>query len=219
MTTSEVPAERIRSSDDKLRDSVSAVVWSLQKGYLSERREFDIAARLARLRRAITSQPGSVPAVWQDTIGNLEPELLNRDDTPSQYEYAAHSAITLFALHQQASAGGMHKAGVSLGHAARQLGRHASNEEAVHKRFLTLATSETREEVLHHLRGLITQLRSAGVPLDYGRLAVDLRRLQARSAADGVRLAWGRDYYRQVRDGSAADSGDPHDAVNPQTSQ
>lgn len=207
MTTSATLVQKPSSSDDKLRESVTAAVRSLQKGYLSERREFDVTARLARLRRAITSEPGSIPAVWQDTIGTLDPDLLNRDDTPSPYEYAAHSAITLFALHQQAAAAGMHKPGISLGRAVRQLGRHTGNEEAVRKRFMALATSETREELLHHLRGLITQLRSAGVPLDYGRLAVDLRRLQTAAAADGVRLSWGRDYYRENHQELAAGSG------------
>lgn len=208
MTTSEKLDEKPRSADDKLRESVSTVVGRLQTGYLSDRREFDVTARLARLRRAITSEPGSVPAVWQDTIGSIEPELLNRDDTPSQYEYAAHSAITLFALHQQAASAGMHKRGVSLGRAAHRLGRHTANEDAVRERFMTLATSDSREELVHHLRGLITQFRSAGVALDYGRLAVDLRRLQTPSAADSVRLAWGRDYYRTSHQESNAASVD-----------
>ena len=48
----------------------------------------------------------------------------------------------------------------------------------------------------HHARGIVTQLRSHAIALDYGRLAVDLYDLQFLNCADRVRRQWGRDYYR-----------------------
>ncbi len=50
------------------------------------------------------------------------------------------------------------------------------------------------------MRGLITQFRAEEIPLEYGQLAQDLRRLQNPRTAPGVRLQWGRDYHRVATD-------------------
>ncbi len=47
-----------------------------------------------------------------------------------------------------------------------------------------------------HARGLVTQFRAAPIPLDYGQFAVDLLDWQDPTRRTGVRLRWGRDYYR-----------------------
>ncbi|WP_406281859.1 type I-E CRISPR-associated protein Cse2/CasB [Nocardia sp. NBC_00881] len=49
---------------------------------------------------------------------------------------------------------------------------------------------------LVYLRGLISQLRTHSIPLDYGRVARDLRRLDDRGFAPRLLLDWGRDYHR-----------------------
>ncbi|MES6323222.1 type I-E CRISPR-associated protein Cse2/CasB, partial [Cutibacterium acnes] len=48
---------------------------------------------------------------------------------------------------------------------------------------------------IENLRGLIALMRSEGVPLDHGRLAADLWRIQT-SAANRVLLDWGRQLHR-----------------------
>ena len=198
-------ADRRDSPDTQLERFVSARVGSLQRGYL-DRRADEVGA-LARLRRAVTSAPGADPATWGETLSGMPEALLGRGDEPSAHERAAHAAITVYAVHQQSQSTAMHRAGQSLGTAVRTLGQRTSADEAVRRRFQALGTATSLPETLHHLRGLVTHLRSKGIALDYGRLARDLRLLQRPATADGVRLAWGRDYYRpQARDDASGDT-------------
>lgn len=162
-------------------------------------------ATLARLRRGVGREPGDVPDLWQYTLDGL-PEQPGVGDAATRQERAVHTALTLFALHQQSRAEHMHTPGRSLGTAVRRLARRAGSEVAVRRRFEALGTAETFSEVVHHARGLITQLRTHRIPLDYGAFTDDLIRLQTR-AAHQVRLQWGRDYYRAVPE-TDADSDD-----------
>lgn len=200
------PSSGNQQRDGLLADAVGRTVAALQREYLAGIPA--AAGQLAVLRRAIQREPGSVAEAWQPTIGILPADLQGRRDEPNSFERAAHAAVTLYALHQQSQGAAMHQRGRSIGDAVRDLrtARHANTDDVdpVLRRFHGLATAGTFGEVLHHLRGLVTLLRGAGLTLDYGRLAVDLRRLQSPQAADGVRLSWGRSLYQpRRRDGSA----------------
>jgi CRISPR system Cascade subunit CasB len=171
-------------------------------------------AQLAHLRQGISRAPGALPAIWDLTIADV-PRPGN-DDAPSPQERASHAAMTLYALHQQSQREPMHVPRVSLGGAVRRLvlarERAAGapteaaeplpptkvdpeRERAMRRRFDALLTGTSVDEVLHHLRGLVSLLRTHGIGLDYGRLADDLERLYDRRHVDRVRLAWGRDYH------------------------
>lgn len=151
----------------------------------------------------MTSAPGSDPDVWEDTVGAL-PEALSQgthaEDGPTDYERAAHEAITLYALHQQSKTTAVHRQDISLGSAARRLVRATGREDAIRSRFQAVATAGSASGLFHHLRALITMLRSEGIPLDYGQLAIDLRRLHHGGRADQVRLRWGRDFHRATNE-------------------
>lgn len=183
------------SPDEQLRAAVLAVVSKLQRRQLARHRDSDAVARLARLRHAVTSAPGSVPDVWLDTVGAL-PEGLYGNDGTSSYECAAHEAITLYALHQQSLAIPAHSFGITLGSAARRLAKATNREDAVRGRFHAIALAQTVGGVQHHLRAFVMLLRSEKIPLDYGQLAVDVRQIHGGRGADRVRLRWGRDFYR-----------------------
>ncbi len=200
MTTSTFTGAPLTMRDDGLRTAVLTVIVPLQAQ--QQQRVPSATARLARLRRALMTTPGSEPDVWADTVGALPATLQGRDDTPSRYEQAAHVAICLYALHQQSQALGMHRQGEGLGLAVQRLHRATSEDPEtgpVLRRFRALATATAFAETTHHLRGLVTQLRGHGLALDYGQLAVELRRLQAEPGAGKVRLTWGRDLYRARR--------------------
>ncbi len=217
LSTGEAPpgAPARQDRDAALESFVATRVLALQRAYLAG--ESGGVGALARLRRAVTSAPGADPQVWGDVLAGMPDELLGRGDDPSPYERAAHAAITGYAVHQQSQSQSMHRAGRSLGAAIRALGQGHASEEAVRRRFQALGTASSWAETLHHLRGLLTQLRGAGIALDHGRLARDLRRLQQTRTADGVRLAWGRDYYRTARDGAGTPDGPAADEPTPST--
>lgn len=154
-----------------------------------------VRAVLAGLRSAVRREPGSVPEVWEWTeveVGNHAP------DEPTAEEWAVHSALCLYAVHQQGRPEKMHRRGVGLGAAVRQLaGSDAGLDSPVRRRFAKVLTASSTEECLHHLRGVITQFRSAqpSIGLDYAMLADDMVQLQRPGGAPTVRLRWSRQYY------------------------
>lgn len=189
------------SKQEKLYGVVVSRVSYLQSKNIDEEfRHPDVVARLARLRHAVTAEPGAIPEVWADTIGLLPEELLGSGGDPSEWEHAAHTALTLFAVHSQGHRTA-HRERVSLGGAVRRLANArdsggANPDSAVFKRFQALATSTSRFELRHHLRSMVTLLRAEKLQLDYGQLAVDVHDLSIPYIADSVRLRWGRDYHR-----------------------
>ena len=162
------------------------------------------AASLAQLRAAVDREPGTVPAIWGLTIDGVPGRPV--DDEPTAQERAVHAALTLFAVHQQARPQPMHQRGVGFGQAVARLeaqllgpqARQSGHVSAVRRRFDAIATATTFPEAVHHLRGVVTQLRTASppVPLDYGQLADDLFALQHPARVRSVRLRWARQYYR-----------------------
>lgn len=209
--------------DELLRTAVRETVTSLQRRILAEHRDSDAVVRLARLRRAVTSEPGSAPQVWADTLGALPDELIPSgkwsDGSPTDYERAAHEAVTLFAVHQQSRSTAAHQTGISLGAAARRLAKATGRDESVRARFQAVATAESAAGVSYHLRSLITLLRAEGIPLDYSQLAVDLRQLHGRNGADRVRLRWGRDFHRAVSDDAGTFPESPQEPPSEQRSE
>ncbi|WP_243859237.1 type I-E CRISPR-associated protein Cse2/CasB [Amycolatopsis arida] len=176
---------------------VGARIRALQHGVLKN--QSDSVAALARLRRAVGKPTGSDPDVLQYT---LHPDLAgpNPPDGPTQAETATHLALTLYAVHQQALREPMHREGreFGLGRSARRLvgGDEIPERHPVLRRFHMLGTSADLDELAHHLRGLVQQLRTARIPLGYATLAEQLLWWQrAAGGPERVRLAWGRDFY------------------------
>ncbi|MDT0157644.1 type I-E CRISPR-associated protein Cse2/CasB [Microbacterium sp. ARD32] len=195
-----------------LREHVASRATRLQKEYREN--VSSAVADLAMLRRGVAQHPGQDARLIPLTIAGLHknPQGL-LDDIPTDAEYAAFAALTLFALHQQSHrTASMHRNGYSFGRSARLLGKRSNAQDAVRRRFTAVGTASSWEETLHHTRGLIQQFRAHDIPLDYGRFAVDLMRLRSLRTADGVRLAWGRDFYRtNVDDDTEPDADDDTD--------
>jgi CRISPR system Cascade subunit CasB len=173
----------------------------IQSDYLSKGqpgRQASGTAALARLRRGLGKQHGSIPEilVYTQAAEFLFPGC---GDEPTRGERAAHLAMTLYALHQQSRRDrGMHRPGAGLGSAVRTLVGNAKLVDPVPptlRRFNVLATASSFDQLSHHLRGMVQLLRAGNQPLDYGLLADQLYRWQGAGGPDQVRLAWGRDFY------------------------
>nr|PZN18838.1 MAG: type I-E CRISPR-associated protein Cse2/CasB [Mycolicibacterium hassiacum] len=166
-------------------------------------------AALAKLRRAVGKPAGSVPEVWAYTLAVVPTTLSWERDEPSHAEEAAHAALTLYAVHQQSMSVPAHLSGVSFGSAVAKLAHgERVSEDAVARRFMAVATAISMDEVLVHVRGLITQLRAKQLGFDYARFADDLQRLLNPRYAASVRLAWGRDFYRTGAGQDSTESSD-----------
>lgn len=175
---------------------VSERVMRLQGAYL-EGTSARATALLAALRHAVGRQPGEVPEIWEITMEGLGPA---RGDAPTAMERACHDALTLYALHQQSRSKAMHVVGYGLGRSVYRLAMEDAgvHVQAVRRRFDAAATSATYEELRHHLRGLIAQLRSRDIATDYGALARDLLDAQWAEGLVTVRRRWARSYYREA---------------------
>ncbi|MSS46398.1 type I-E CRISPR-associated protein Cse2/CasB [Cutibacterium sp. WCA-380-WT-3A] len=185
--------------NDVTSATVSAIS-RLQHGYLTTPRDPWAVRTLASLRRADESRPGADPSLWDVTLGRLPDELLGHGTSPATAaERAVHAAVVLYAVHQQSRAEPMHATGVGLGQAVRMLSVKRSDgtewDPGTISRFQHMCRAQQWAIRVDNLRGLVTLMRSEAVPLDYGRLAADLWRLQV-SAPDQVLLKWGRQLHR-----------------------
>ncbi|GAB3707477.1 type I-E CRISPR-associated protein Cse2/CasB [Mariniluteicoccus flavus] len=156
-------------------------------------------AALANLRRGVGKAPGSVPQIWDLTMVDDR-----ASGPPSWRETAVHVALTQWAAHQQAKAAPMHREDRRFGEALRLLAasqkRTAPQGTPAYRRMMALASSRNLAGITTHARGLIAQLRVAGLGFDYGRWADNLYWLQVPGRAVHVQREWGRDFYRLTED-------------------
>lgn len=145
-------------------------------------------AMLAKLRRAVGSEPGAYPDIWEVTLCECEGD--------GKAEWAFHTALTLFALHQQGSIESVSANSISFGKAVRQIYAKDSNkEQGVIRRFNALATADSLGEFAHHARGVIQLMKQEGIAMDYPSFAEELFWYQIPTRRDKVRMQWGRDFY------------------------
>ena len=161
-------------------------------------------AALALLRHGVGRKPGDDPALWNILFEDLPEETLSRTGEATREEWAIHTALTLFALHQQGRdpmREPMNTENRSLGRAAAMLvaGQGEDSRERIARRFNQAATSSDIEELAHYLREMILLLRREGIGLDYPMLAADLYQYQSFDLAPRVRLRWGQDFYRRPK--------------------
>ncbi|MDO4791378.1 MAG: type I-E CRISPR-associated protein Cse2/CasB [Buchananella hordeovulneris] len=187
------PRKSRRPFANKTVDAVSRVLEGergLQRRYLHD--ESRARAELAQLRKAVPSTPGDAPAIWHLTSIEVP---ASAGDEPTGEEIAVHTALTLYAVHQQSRSEPMHVRDQGLGHAARALvGTGAEENESLRARFNALVTSATISELRHHLKSFSSLLRAKGIALDYALLAGDLARFQTPGGASAMRLTWAREF-------------------------
>lgn len=157
---------------------------------------------LAALRRGVGRPLEESPESW--------PYVMEVAGNSRWREEAAHVTLGLFALHHQSQQPGtMNRPGQGLGTACARLKHHrgttGGSEEGVERRFRAALAAETPEALAAHLRGLVTLLRGAVIPLDYPSLYRDLNRWQRPGERERVCLAWARQYFRTSDDDASHD--------------
>ncbi|WP_030998121.1 type I-E CRISPR-associated protein Cse2/CasB [Streptomyces sp. NRRL F-5630] len=214
------PAPRLGPVGSAVHQHIKA----LQSRYLKD--QSDAVAALARLRRGVGRAPGEVPDLWGLT--GTEP-LYERyaQGTFSEEEFlraeeAAHTAVTLWSLHQQSHhVSRMHRRpGPELGTAVRRLTPGAAIDEPTRRRFVRAGTAATPVVLATRLRELVLLLRREEIPLDYGLLADQLHRWTLPGGAQGVRRSWGRSYLVLAKPATpASNSGEDHQPLDPITTE
>lgn len=154
---------------------------------------------LASFRAGLGRPAGTVPAMWPYYTSPID-DRLARQGRVSPELVAEHAALALFGLHQQSRPDPMHRPGIRLGHALRRLHKQSEHDkgfikEAVDRRVNAAASATQVSAFLTHLRGLISQLRTVGAPLDYDLLLRDIRSWQRPDTRQLTRRRLGLDYY------------------------
>ncbi len=158
------------------------------------------SAALASLRRGVGRPVEECPAAW--------PFVTEAAAGESRRELAAHIALGLLALHQQAQTpGAMNRAGWGVGKACRVLGRRRA-PEGVDRRFRAALAANDLAALAVHLRGLVTLMRGEVVPLDYSRLYRDLCSWGYPDGRSRVGMQWSRDYIAADRQEGNETDGD-----------
>jgi CRISPR system Cascade subunit CasB len=144
---------------------------------------------LAALRSGLGKPAGTVPALWPYYTSPTDGQVTNELE-------AEHAALSLFGLHQQSRRRPMHHRGVSPGKALRALRLDDRfSHEAVDRRVAAAVNATSAPAFVYRLRGLITQLRSLGQPLDYDQLLHDITAWHFPEPRRRVRGAWGLAYH------------------------
>ena len=184
------------NTGEKIARFTSQKLMQLQ----NQRGEISFRSTLAHLRRGVGCSPGEMPQLWGFFLDGMPEEWMG-NHTPSRAEWAIYTALTLFALHQQGKdpeTAWMSQPDATLGKSVASLIGSSEEESRVARRFHTLATSSSMEELSHHMRGMVQLLRSKNIPLDYPALAEDLFWYQNAEYQAQVRLRWGQDFYRRT---------------------
>lgn len=172
----------------------------LQQGYL--RRTPTAKADLAMLRNIDPANDEQLVMAWESAFDDAPAQLMGRGDAPTATERVVVSGLHLYAVHQQSLAIPMHELGRGLGTAIRTLANPTDSdnrEKPVMRRYHSLSSATEYAEIMHHLRGLVSQFRAAKIPLDYAQLTRDLYLLLNPETRTRVRLAWARDLTRKSR--------------------
>ncbi|GAA1471392.1 type I-E CRISPR-associated protein Cse2/CasB [Corynebacterium felinum] len=156
-------------------------------------------ADLANFRRLANKQLGDSPETWAVFSHGFPPQLIGNGFQPSPAETAAFISLTLFASHIQSKHEPMHLKNEGLGDALRKYAVKTNTdlfESSLFKRFNSVIHSPNMEGIAYHLRSLVQLFRSESIPLDYGKLATDLYRMQFPDSRTSTQLSWARQLYR-----------------------
>jgi len=162
-------------------------------------------ADLAIVRKALNRAPGDVPELWR-FYRVIVPDSVATQGYRSASLTAEHATLGLFGLHQQAQRRIMHDDDVLFGEALsvlRSSGKYS--DEAIDRRVNAAATATSQGELIMHLRGLVTQLRSLSPaqPLNYTKLVEEIYDWNHADGQQRVRRRWGAQYYNWARRDSA----------------
>ena len=158
-------------------------------------------ALLAQLRRGIGKKPGELPELWGIFLNSLPEELMSKSSEPSYAEWAIYTALTLFALHQQGHSEPMNSEGEEnhLGRAVRKLIHNEDEEENIRLKFSIAACYDDITELSYRLKTIVKLLSNEDIKLDYVDLAEDLFLFQIKEFDSKIRLKWGQDFYRIIK--------------------
>jgi CRISPR system Cascade subunit CasB len=190
---------------EKTKETVSSVTMKILIKLSNQLNTSSGKATLASLRHSIGRPINESKEVWPILFESLPEEFLGQDGDDSLEEVAILTAIQLYSLQQQGTSQNVFTKEAdrnqNIGYSLKNL-RKGDDTTAVDRRFNIMITSSTFEELIYHLRHLLTLLKtkSSETKINYARLAEDLYWF-LKDYQESVRLNWARQYYKQDNKG------------------
>lgn len=159
------------------------------------------AAVLAALRNSIGKPFSEAEEVWPLLFYHLPPEFLSADGHETPEERAIYTALQMYAVCTQGSAGMVKSDPTYKGSIGRSLrsGRDPENPAALDRKFGALISSDTYEELTHHLRQILKTVKGhAGMTVSFPRLASDLLYFQ-RGSREKLYFRWAQEYFSYAK--------------------
>ncbi|MEU1276427.1 type I-E CRISPR-associated protein Cse2/CasB [Streptomyces sp. NPDC005799] len=187
--------------------------WSLSRSRSNSKSTMPIWVDqgLRALRDGLGQEAGSVPSLRYLHRVEVKDDDRSEERPPASYR-AEHATLVLFGLHQHGATEPVHRPGVGLGTACRALRIHQFSGSATQRRLTAAATARDIEEVVQHLRSLISLFRQAHIKLDYTRLYLDLC-VWLTPRQGRVLRAWGLQFTDPASEGSVEASSGQSSAI------
>lgn len=186
------------STTSLIKENVSKKAVSLQKRI--ENQDSSAKSELAQLRQSLNLKVGENPVSYGLVFDNVDPSLIGKTEEPTDAEKSMFYALCLFALHMQGNSKA-HVKGTSIAGAVAQIAAHDGQtlaEHPIRRKFSTLISASTVEDIVSISRGIIQQARSKNIGIDYGKFAADVFCLASNSYRNTVLLQWSRDTSRNI---------------------
>lgn len=176
------------------------------------------SASISKLGHAAGKALGEDVDVLGIEFDRMPAGIAGTGDDPSEGESAVHAALCLWGRHQGSNVECM-DGGNALGAAARVLAHRKKTVLAdgeMSREMRAVIAADDMQDLEQRMRRLVDQLSAVGIPLDYGRLAGQLYKVQYGFMADGVRMQWAREWAtwshgdddgNEPEDGSGKDVG------------
>ena len=85
----------------QLKQVVATYVRDRLKELETDPNDGRVRAQLAILRHGVGRKPGDMPELWGLFFAEMNPLMFSQDGEPTPAEWAAYTALTLYAVHQQ----------------------------------------------------------------------------------------------------------------------
>lgn len=155
---------------------------------------------LAKLRNSLGKPLSQTIEIWSILFEYLPEKFLSDNYSENYAETVILTTLQLYAVHQQGFDVNVldYENFKSIGFSLSQL-RTEENKFALDRRFNSMITSSTFDELSTHLRHLVKQLKSKSpvIKVDYVKLSWDLYMFLLGNE-EKVQLNWARDYYKKT---------------------
>lgn len=195
--------ERGKIMVDENKKSVFSVTKQILAKLNAAEDSSSVKAILAKIRRTIGKPLNETVDIWSFVFPELPEDFLGKSN-PSAEERSILTALQLFALHSQGADKSIllkdSKPYQNIGYSLNFL-RTKDMAESTDRRFNAMITATDFDELIYHLRHLISILKSKKTEskVDYAKLADDLYWF-LKGSEENVRLRWARQYYRNYAD-------------------